>query len=200
MLLKTLLRAGICAALLAPVATSGAKAQSLDSNTGDIIVVGFNFCPQGWVDANGALLPIAQNNALFSLYGTLYGGDGRTTFGVPDFRSRAIVHQGTGNGLTPMPIGQRSGSWTRVLGGNNLAQHRHAAIGSSGANNATTPTDASFADFTNAPLSGYNDPADTPMESDVISSTGGNQGFYTIAPSSVLKACVQPNGIYPSRN
>lgn len=199
MLLKTLLRAGICAALLAPAATSVASAQELDSNTGDIIVVGFNFCPRGWVNAEGGLLPISQYSALFSLYGTTYGGDGRTTMGVPDFRGRSIVHFGSGPGLTTMPLGQRGGAWTRTLTSANLAPHTHAAIGSSADNNVPSPANAAFADFTNAPLSGYNAPANTAMEGDVISNAGGNQSFYTIGPSTVMKACVQPFGIYPTR-
>ncbi|WP_298867385.1 tail fiber protein [uncultured Gimesia sp.] len=76
---------------------------------GQISAVGFNFAPRGWAKCEGQLLPIAQNSALFSLLGTQYGGDGRTTFGLPDLRGRAPIHHGTGPGLENVKIGTKSG-------------------------------------------------------------------------------------------
>jgi microcystin-dependent protein len=80
----------------------------------EIRIVGFNFAPQGWATCDGQLLDVSQYSALFSLLGTIYGGDGRTTFGLPDLRGRVPVHMGQGAGLTARPIGQRSGSETLV--------------------------------------------------------------------------------------
>ena len=77
---------------------------------GEIMPVGFNFCPRGWSKADGQLLPIASNSALFSLYGTMYGGDGRTTFALPDLRGRAPIHAGNGPGLPPITQGEKGGS------------------------------------------------------------------------------------------
>jgi len=77
---------------------------------GEIRMFGFDWAPRGWAKCDGQLLPIAQNQALFSLLGTIYGGDGRTTFGLPDLRGRVPVHQGTGSGLSDRRIGQRGGS------------------------------------------------------------------------------------------
>lgn len=199
MSLKTLLRAGLCAALLTPAALSGANAQTLESNTGDIITVGFGFCPDTWIEADGSLLSTDLFAALFSLYGDLYGGDGRITFAVPDFRGRAIVHRGRGPGLSYMLLGSRDGALSRMLDSSSLVPHTHAAIGSTGPNDVASPANASFADFSAAPLTGYNAPADTAMENDVISDTGSNAPFATIAPSVVMVACVQPNGLYPTR-
>ena len=79
---------------------------------GEIMMVGYNFCPRGWANADGQLLPIAQNTALFSLYGTMYGGDGRTTFGLPDLRGRVPMHVGNGPGLHPKRQGNKSGGGT----------------------------------------------------------------------------------------
>lgn len=199
MFVKRLLGASLCAVAITSVTNAQADTAPSLAQTGDIIVVGFPFCPPTWVEADGSLLPISQYSQLFSVYGTTYGGNGRTTFGVPDFRSRMIVHQGTGEGLSPMPIGERGGLWMGILGFASLPEHSHAVLGSSQANNVASPANASFADFTGAPLSAYNAPADTAMDNDIVSVTGGEQPFYTLAPSLGLLACVQLYGSYPSR-
>lgn len=100
-----------CRAVLATgIATSAAPANaSADPYVGDLMLVGFNFCPRGWTPAAGQLLPISSNTALFSLYGTIYGGDGRSTFGLPDLRGRVPLSQGTGPGLLQVKLGQKSG-------------------------------------------------------------------------------------------
>ena len=94
---------------------------------GEIRIFGFNFAPRGWALCDGQLLPISQNSALFSLLGTIYGGDGRTTFALPDLRGRAALHEGTGPGLSPRQLGQRSGSETNTLTVNQLPPHTHQA-------------------------------------------------------------------------
>ena len=111
---------------------------------GEIMMVGFNFCPRGWTDANGQLLQISSNTALFSLYGTIYGGDGRTTFKLPDLRGRVPMHTGTGPGLSPRQLGQGGGSETNNLVSNNLPAHSHPATGKVVATNlpGDTPTAA----------------------------------------------------------
>ena len=200
MSLKTFLRAGLCAALLAPAAANQAHAQASDSYIGDIIIVGFNFCPRGFARADGQALSVSQNTPLFALYGTTYGGNGQTTFNLPDFRGRIAVHQGQGPGLLNQPIGLKAGANSRTLTVANLAQHTHVAVGSSGDNNAVAPTNNTFADFSNAPLSAYASPANTAMEDDVVSETGGNEPVMTINPSQSLLMCVALQGVFPSRN
>lgn len=86
---------------------------------------GGNFAPRGWAFCDGQLLPIAQNTALFSILGTTYGGDGTTTFGLPDLRGRAVLHHGHGPGLTPRVLGQKFGEENNVLTINQLPQHKH---------------------------------------------------------------------------
>ena len=92
-----------------------------------IIMFGGNFAPKGWAFCNGQLMAISSNNALFSLIGTTYGGDGRSTFALPDLRGRAPIHAGTGPGLTTRPLGYRSGTETVTLTLNQMPQHTHLA-------------------------------------------------------------------------
>ena len=93
----------------ASLAAASGTASAQEPFIGEIRVFGSNFCPRGWADADGQILPIAQNSALFSLYGTMYGGDGRSTFALPDLRGRAILHEGNGPGLEPTTQGERKG-------------------------------------------------------------------------------------------
>ncbi len=101
-----------------------------DPFIGQVITVGFNFCPRGWAPANGQLLPIAQNTALFSLYGTMYGGDGRTTFALPDLRGRAVVNAGQGPGMMNYRVGQRGGLETVTLTTQQIPAHNHPGTAS----------------------------------------------------------------------
>ena len=113
-----LLKLLVVISLLAPLASKAGE-----PFVGEIKAVGFNFCPPGWTEANGQLLPINQNQALFSLYGTMYGGDGETTFGLPDLRGRAPIHAGTGPGLQSYPQGSKGGAETHVLTTLELPSH-----------------------------------------------------------------------------
>ena len=97
----------------------------MDPFIGQIQAFGFNFAPAGWAHCNGQLLAISQNTALFSLLGTTYGGDGRTTFGLPEMRGRSIRHVGTGPGLSAVSWGQRGGATTATLIAANLPSHNH---------------------------------------------------------------------------
>ena len=94
---------------------------------GQIMMFSGNFAPRGWAFCDGQLLAIAQNSALFSIVGTTYGGDGRTTFGLPDLRGRTPVHQGNGPGLPPVSLGQKGGAASTTLIVQNLPAHTHAA-------------------------------------------------------------------------
>ncbi len=113
MIYKSLCAAAALGSALA--ATAPTAAAGPDEYIGEIITVGFNFCPRGTAQANGQLLPISQNQALFSLYGTYYGGDGRTTFALPDLRGRTMVGEGTGAGLSPRRQGERGGTETNKV-------------------------------------------------------------------------------------
>ena len=108
--------------LVMPIAS---PAFAFEPFIGQIMPVGFNFCPRGWAEANGQTLPIAQNTALFSLIGTTYGGNGRTDFKLPDLRGRSPVHVGSGPGLPTIQWGQQGGSTDFTLNVNNLPAHNH---------------------------------------------------------------------------
>lgn len=186
----------------------GATSAQADSNPfiGEIEPVGFTFCPRGWTAANGQLLAIAQNQALFSLYGTIYGGDGRTTFALPDLRGRVPIHQGTGPGLTPRQIGQRSGSETNTLNITQLPSHNHSAlinINNTAPADSGNPTGNVFArsrnlvyEDTNAPSLGQTMNAATVS----VGNTGGGQSVNNMQPYTTLNYCVALVGVFPSRN
>lgn len=112
MITRILLSSAMCAGLFSISATSAQAGP--DPYIGEIMLSGYNFCPRGWAKADGQLLPIAQNTALFSLLGTTYGGDGRTTFGLPDLRGRTPVHAGHGPGLETIRLGQKGGAETTI--------------------------------------------------------------------------------------
>jgi microcystin-dependent protein len=112
---------------------------------GEVRSVGFNFAPVGYLQCDGSLQPISQYEVLYTLLGTTYGGDGVNTFGLPDLRGRLVVHQGTGQGLTPRVLGQKSGTEGVTLLTANLPSHTHAANATTTAGNASSPSGALLA-------------------------------------------------------
>src|SRR5882672_4268310 len=105
----------VAAAAATLCTTAPAFAQASDPFLGEIIMVGYNFCPRGWAEADGTLLSISQNTALFALFGTTFGGNGQTTFGLPDLRGRVPMHVGNGPGLPPASLGEQLGTPTTTL-------------------------------------------------------------------------------------
>jgi microcystin-dependent protein len=152
---------------------------------GEIKMVGFNFNPRGWAFCDGQLLPIAQNSALFSLLGTTYGGDGRTTFALPDLRGRVALHPGSGPGLPTYRQGERSGNHQTTLTAANLAPHTHLGrLKASGdAANTNNPNDNAL-----ALAEAYSDQAlaasspKTKSGTVETDSTGGGQAFSNMPP------------------
>ena len=106
----------------------------------EIKLVAFNYAPRGWALCNGQLLPINQNQALFSLLGTTYGGNGTTTFALPDFRGRVPLHWGSGPGLPPVNLGERAGEEAHTLIQSELPAHNHLPAGDSGSATAGSPS------------------------------------------------------------
>jgi microcystin-dependent protein len=163
---------------------------------GQLMLVGFNFAPRGWAMCNGQILPIAQNTALFSLLGTTYGGNGQTTFALPNLQSRVPVHFGQGPGLSNYDLGQTGGSETVTLTVNNMPAHSHPAGSSQAAATSTRPSGQ-------VPAGGgaYTASSDgTTLNPAFISNVGGNQPFNNVQPYLALNWVIALEGIFPSRN
>ncbi len=166
---------------------------------GQIQAFGFNFAPQGWAQCNGQLLSIMDNQALFSLLGTTYGGDGQTTFALPDLRGRSIVHAGQGPGLSPIQLGQSGGQETVTLTINQLPSHNHPA---SVAVNTGNGEESSSTSFLSSHASAFNE---APTAGAVLAGVtsvpaGGGQPFSNRNPYLGINFCIALEGIYPSRN
>ncbi len=168
---------------------------------GQIQPFGFNFAPRGWALCDGQLLSISSNTALFSLLGTMYGGDGRTTFGLPDLRGRVALHMGSGPGLTPRSIGQQGGSETNTLTTNNLPSHNHVATLRARAEDGTSskPEGNLLAGGQQIYGTGTQD-ANMSTEAISVSNTGNGQAVNNMEPFLVINWCIALQGTYPSRN
>jgi len=173
-----------------------------------ILLFAGNFAPRGWLFCQGQLLPINQNQALFSLLGTTYGGDGQTTFGLPDLRSRVPVGAGQGPGLSSYAVGQQAGKENMALTAAQLPAHSHALNVSNAAATATTPTaGAALATMGNkagmGPFTatlGYNTAApNTALAPASVGSTGGATPVDVRQPLLGLNYIICLEGIYPSR-
>ncbi len=163
----------------------------------EIRIVGFNFAPRGWAFCDGQILPINQNQSLYSLLGTTYGGDGRTSFALPDLRSRTPIHRGDGHQL-----GQKSGAETVTLTAAQIAAHTHAAKASSTVGNEITPTSRVLAQLTPPDL-GYRDPeaaSTTALRSGTVTNAGGGQAHDNMQPYTTVSFCIALRGLFPSRN
>jgi len=158
----------------------------------EIRMMSFSFAPKGWAFCDGQLLPINQNQALFSLLGTTFGGDGRVSFGLPDLRGRVPIHVGDGHTL-----GARAGEQAHTLSISEIPQHVHAV-------NASTATQGGQANPTNNFLGGGNNvygpgPAGTPLHPQTITNTGGSQAHLNMQPFLTLTFCIALQGIFPSQ-
>jgi microcystin-dependent protein len=192
----------ICAVALAGSAamTDQASAQAQDMYLGQMMLVPYNFCPRGWADANGQILAISSNSALFSLLGSTYGGNGQTTFALPDLRGRVPVHAGAGPGLPPVELGQVWGTPTTTLNIGNLPRHNHSLNASAGAPNTGEPNGAALATFTGGANVYDNAGAPTKtLKANSIGLTGENMPFDQHQPSLGMRWCIAMTGIFPSR-
>ena len=168
---------------------------------GQISLFPYTFCPRGWTETNGQILSIAQNTALFSLLGTTYGGNGQTTFALPDLRGRGPIGQGQGPGLSNFDLGQVGGAETVTMTINQMPSHSHGIKATSEQANKGGPGNKLLA--ADSTLNKYSDTANPPnvtMNSSMVSPTGGNQPIPIRDPYLALRWCIALSGIYPSRN
>ena len=179
----------------------------MDPFLAQIVMFGGNFAPRGWANCDGQLLAISQNSALFSLLGTIYGGDGRTTFALPEMRGRMAMHTGNGPGLSNRPQGQRSGQETVVANVNTMANHSHTAsstaqvavaaqAGGEGVvsgQHISNHAGAFSEDPTGATLGGV-------TAATTVNAAGGQQAQNNLPPYMVVRYIIATVGTYPSRN
>lgn len=174
---------------------------------GQLAYFGFNFTPRGWAPCDGGLLLISDYTALYTLIGTTYGGDGQTTFAVPDLRGRLPVHQGQGPGLSNYVIGQKAGVESVWLTLQQIPSHSHSLVAA-----ATNPNASPTATPGSSVIFATGGPSVAPYAPDVtgataqqlaansINSTGGSQPHDNMMPITVGNICICLEGIYPSRN
>lgn len=170
-----------------------------DPFIGEIKTVAFNYAPIDWATCDGQLMNIAQNDTLFSLIGTTYGGDGTTTFALPDLRGRAPMHQGTGTGLTQRTIGQLFGSETVSIATNQLGGHSHGLSCSNQAGTSASPVNAFPAGSSSF---NYIAPSSTPaqLNAQTVSTVGSGQAHNNMMPFLTVNYIICLYGIYPTQN
>lgn len=157
-----------------------------------------NFAPRGWALCDGQILPISQNTALFSILGTTYGGDGRTTFALPDLRGRVPVHPGTGAGLTSYRLGQRGGVESVTLSPPQIPSHNHAMRGNSGQPDESNPENGFPANSAGTGEDLYHSSSNTSMG--VTANAGGGQPHTNVQPFLCVNYIIALQGIFPSRS
>jgi microcystin-dependent protein len=176
---------------------------------GQIMMFGGNFAPRGWALCHGQLLAISQNDALFSLLGTIYGGDGRNTFALPDLRGRCAVGMGQGPGLTFRQQGSKLGQEEVTLTVSQMPSHTHQLMANNTDGNTSDPTNSTLAKGSVSvergalaiPVNGYNPAAAiVAMNASSVGSSGGNLAHNNMQPSLAMNYVIALFGIYPSRS
>lgn len=168
-----------------------------DPFIGEIRMFGGNFAPRGWAFCNGQILPIAQNTALFSLLGTTYGGNGQTTFALPNLQGRMPMHAGQGPGLSPRALGQSLGEVAHTLTVSELPAHTHELRG---AGSASTGTPSAGVALGTGPRVYRSAPANTVGMTTPLSMSGGSQPHQNRSPYLGLSFIIALQGIFPARN
>lgn len=166
---------------------------------GQIVMFGFDFAPNGWQKCIGQLLPISFYGALFALFGTQYGGNGTTTFGVPDFRGRVPISFGAGAGLSNVNIGDKAGSESVTLTNFQIPQHTHQVNASSSVGSSSSPSGNYFA-LNAEGINSYSATADNTLNGSAIANTGTGNAHTNIQPIIAVNFCVAISGVFPSHH
>ena len=179
---------------------SNLKTYAQEGFIGEIRMFGGNFAPRTWALCDGQLLPISQNPALFSILGTTYGGDGRTTFGLPDLRGRVPMHPGNGPGLSSRRLGEKGGSETNTLTVAQMPSHNHTVNAVKVDGNTNDPSGAYPANTKLLDKEYSTETKDTAMNPAMINNTGGNQSINNIQPYNNVNFIICLQGVFPSRS
>ena len=178
-----------------------ASAQASDPFIGQIMCAGFTYAPKGWAELNGQLLSIGQNQALFSLIGTTYGGNGQTTFALPDMRGRVLIHAGQGPGLTQREQGESAGSEQVTLNNAQLPAHNHTVTPLGSVGDATLVSPVNGVPATKARTTLYAPGPGTIAMSPVLTSpAGSNAPVPVMQPYLTVKCFIALFGVFPSQN
>ena len=171
----------------------------MDPFVAEIRIFPFNFAPKGWAFCDGQLLPLSQNTALFSLLGTTYGGDGKSNFALPDMQGNAPMHPGQGRGLSLHDLGETGGSETVTLLQSEIPSHNHTVAVSVGDGTDQTPLGGKYATGVGG-ISQYAAATSlSPLSSNAIAPTGGDQPHNNMQPYLTLNFCIALQGVYPPR-
>jgi microcystin-dependent protein len=166
---------------------------------GEVRIFGFNFAPRGFALCQGQILPISQNQALFSILGTTYGGDGRSTFGLPDLRGRAPIHFGQGPGLSSRNLGQKGGAENHTIAATEMPAHSHTLMGTH--SNATADhAEGAFPAISESPAYKAASASASMSGAALSTATGGNQQHSNMQPYVVINFSIALTGLFPSRN
>jgi len=183
------------AALSAPAPANA----GIEPFLGEMMMVGYTFCPRNFAEANGQLLAISQNTALFSLLGTTFGGNGQTTFALPDLRGRAPINQGQGPGLSNYVLGEVGGQESFTLLVSQMPAHNHLVNATNTTADKTGPG-GKFLALASGGVSIYHEgPANKVMDPAMITSTGGGQPVGHRGPYLAMRWCIATAGVFPSR-
>ncbi len=180
----------------------------MEGMIGEVRIFAGNFAPRTWAFCDGSLLAISSNDALFSILGTIYGGDGRTTFALPDLRGRAAIGPGTGAGLPTVRLGEHSGRESSTLITQNLPAHTHALNSNNAAGTSSTPQNNFPAvsqvqverGGVNIPVNSYGSSTTAAMNPGVIGNSGASTPIQIRNPFTVCHYIICLFGVYPSRN
>jgi microcystin-dependent protein len=174
----------------------------MDQFVGQIIAVGFNFAPAGWVLCNGQLLSISEYQVLYALIGTTFGGDGQTTFAVPDLRGRSPLGQGSSAGLPPAVVGQVGGTESVTLTLQQIATHSHPLLASSATGSVAKPSSTTvLANQSNAAVDIYGAAAGgVTLAPSAIGASGGSQPHENRQPYNTVNYIISTVGVFPSQS
>jgi microcystin-dependent protein len=196
------LRSSLAAASIvaASLVASAPASAGYEPFIGEMMLTPYNFCPRGFALANGQLLPIAQNTALFSLLGTTFGGNGQTTFALPNLQGRAPIHNGQGPGLSNYTLGEVGGTESTTLTTQQMPIHNHRVQASNALGTFGGPQDRYLgASQTDGNKIYYEGTPNRQMAADMLTSAGGSQPFSILNPYLAMNWCIALEGIFPSR-